>query len=245
MGVVRPKAKRFNAKSARSAEHDAAPLSERAILDAALQLIRRDGGDKLSMRTLASDLGVTPMAIYHYVPNKAVLVQKLGDSVMSDLPTPVPTGTNWPEEFKTYALEGWRRLAAHPGLTELLLKQPPTAATRRRIRYGASILIAAGFDERTAALTITNYQLYLFGLVSTHTRAAKLPKPQARRAGTDKAEDRLVEYLSQVDFDALIEDGIDTIIAGVRARVTPASAPRRARPEALDGRVRGRASRSS
>jgi AcrR family transcriptional regulator len=253
MGVPRVKAKRFtngHGPASSGDEAAAAPLCERAILDAALRLIRRDGGDKLSMRTLASELGVTPMAIYHHVPNKAALVQKLGDSVLEDLPAPAPSGTHWAREFKSYALDGWRRMAAHPGLTELLLKLPSSAVQRRRMRYGASILLAAGFDERAAALTITNFHMYTFGVVSAHARVSKLDAkaPGARRAAKRDASDRMLEYLSRLDFEALLEDGIDTFIAGMRARMqpraTPAPAQRRPRAPGLDGRARGRAPRT-
>jgi AcrR family transcriptional regulator len=38
-------------------------LSDEHIVTTALQLIRRDGAERLSMRKLAKELGVTPMAI--------------------------------------------------------------------------------------------------------------------------------------------------------------------------------------
>ncbi|MGV9669271.1 TetR/AcrR family transcriptional regulator [Gordonia sp. NPDC003504] len=44
------------------------------IVDAAIRILERDGVDALSMRALASDLGVGPMTLYYYVPNKAALL---------------------------------------------------------------------------------------------------------------------------------------------------------------------------
>ena len=42
-------------------------LSRTRIIDAALAMIDRDGVDAFSMRSLAADLDVTPMALYNHV----------------------------------------------------------------------------------------------------------------------------------------------------------------------------------
>src|SRR3954452_11004318 len=57
------------------------PLERDEILDRAYAIISAEGIDALSMRRLAKELGVTPMAIYHHVPNKPALLQALIDRI--------------------------------------------------------------------------------------------------------------------------------------------------------------------
>ncbi len=62
------------------------PLERDEVLARALEIVRADGVEGLNMRRLASELGVTPMSIYHYVPNKPALldaiIQQLWNSVL-------------------------------------------------------------------------------------------------------------------------------------------------------------------
>ena len=46
-------------------------LTRERILDAALRLVDEQGMAALSMRRLAAELGVDPMALYHHLPGKA------------------------------------------------------------------------------------------------------------------------------------------------------------------------------
>ena len=60
-------------KGKRLALGDRPALSREYILHTALRIVDRDGPDKLTMRRLGAELGVDPMAVYHYLPNKAAL----------------------------------------------------------------------------------------------------------------------------------------------------------------------------
>lgn len=55
-------------------------------MDNALRLLRRVGAQKLSLRALAKELGVTPMAIYRHVPNKQALLDEMRNSVIELMP---------------------------------------------------------------------------------------------------------------------------------------------------------------
>ena len=59
-----------------------AGLSRGLVLDAAVALVDSDGLDRLSMRRLGAALGVEAMTLYHYVPNKAALLDGLVEWVL-------------------------------------------------------------------------------------------------------------------------------------------------------------------
>ena len=66
---------------------DAEPLARERIVAAAMKIIDAEGLDALSMRRLGAELGVNPMAAYHYVPNKAALYDLVLEAVMAGVDT--------------------------------------------------------------------------------------------------------------------------------------------------------------
>ncbi len=57
------------------------PLSRERIITAALELIESEGLRGLTMRALGRRLGVEAMALYHYFPNKAALLEAMATAV--------------------------------------------------------------------------------------------------------------------------------------------------------------------
>ncbi|MEO9330047.1 TetR/AcrR family transcriptional regulator [Gordonia aurantiaca] len=63
------------------------------IVDTAVDLADRNGLDAVSMRALATALGIGPMSLYTYVPSRDVLVALMIDRVAADHPMPAPATT--------------------------------------------------------------------------------------------------------------------------------------------------------
>lgn len=57
------------------------PLERDDIIDCALAIVQKEGRDAVSMRRLAKELGVTPMAIYHHVSDKPALMDAMVERV--------------------------------------------------------------------------------------------------------------------------------------------------------------------
>ena len=55
------------------------------ILTAAMTLLDQGGGSGLTMRALATRLGVTPMSLYHHVEDRTGLLRALSDRVYADV----------------------------------------------------------------------------------------------------------------------------------------------------------------
>jgi TetR/AcrR family transcriptional regulator, tetracycline repressor protein len=66
------------------------PLERDEIVTRASEIVRTEGLEALSMRRLSKDLGVTPMAIYHHIPDKPALmhalIQRVWDEVLAGTP---------------------------------------------------------------------------------------------------------------------------------------------------------------
>ena len=62
------------------------------IARAALGILDKEGVAGFTIRNVAADLNVTPMALYHHVRNKAELATLVVEYANKDLPRSPPTG---------------------------------------------------------------------------------------------------------------------------------------------------------
>lgn len=63
-------------------------LSQEAIIEAAQRIIDAEGDGSLSMRRLARELSITPMALYHHVRDRDQLLRLLLETKARNLPRP-------------------------------------------------------------------------------------------------------------------------------------------------------------
>ena len=141
-------------------------LDRSRILAAALAIIDRDGFDALTMRALASELGVAPMAAYRHFENKGRLVDALLDEVAAGLPIP-PPGRSW-RDTATEAATGVRdSLLQHPGLVEAVVARPSLGRSAVLLTEAVyAPLRAAGFDDRTVEHAANLVFMYVLGFVA-------------------------------------------------------------------------------
>ena len=100
-------------------------LSRKFILQTALRIVDSEGPTKLTMRRLGAELGVDPMAVYHYLPNKTALFDGITEAIWTslDLDGIDPAGT-WQQQLAAtmHALRG--TLRAHPRAIAILGTRP-------------------------------------------------------------------------------------------------------------------------
>jgi len=90
-----------------------APLTRDRVLRAAVDLADVGGIDSLSMRRLAQDLGVVPMALYKHVANKDELLDGMVDVIVSEIDGP-DGGADWRAAIRHRILAARRALLRHP-----------------------------------------------------------------------------------------------------------------------------------
>lgn len=86
-----------------------------AAVEVADELSRTEGLDALSMRSIATRLGVGTMSLYRYVPGKSELLDLMLDHVV-DFPEEAaqPDGRTWREILTADARYHWRLCLDHP-----------------------------------------------------------------------------------------------------------------------------------
>lgn len=102
-----------------------APLTRDAILDAALEVLDREGMDGLSMRKVAEELGTGAASLYWHVKNKEELLQLLFERATQEMTLPEPDPSRWQEQVKEMAREARRNLEKHRDLARISLGRIP------------------------------------------------------------------------------------------------------------------------
>jgi AcrR family transcriptional regulator len=185
-------------------------LSQERIIDAALRVAKRVGFDRLTMRALAEELGVTPMAAYYYVSSKEQLLELVADAVAAD-ERPLADDVPWDEQLKLRAFDLYDRLVRYPGLGAFLLERPLTPGVRKAYENGIDLFRQAGLERHAAELAHATYHTFMFGLMGMEYRF----RPAKRRKGRARDEDAVVVHATTREF---IEFGLDLLIAGIRER---------------------------
>ena len=72
-----------------------APLSEDAVVDAALAILKSDGVEAVTMRRVAAALDTGPASLYVYVPGREGLLQAMLDRVTATIELETPDPSRW------------------------------------------------------------------------------------------------------------------------------------------------------
>ena len=212
-------------------------ITRDVILAAALEIIDADGADGLSMRRLARALGRDPMILYRHAPNKAALLDGVAETVLAQL-TVDPADPDWAAQLRTVARD-YRRLAlAHPHVVPLLVTRPlatPLAlrprGTLRPLEDILTLLTRAGFSGPDAL----HIYRALFGFLHGHV----LNELQELVDNPEETDDllrlglhrlpigefpllrSLAPVLAAYDGAAELERGLDILLTGLTATLTP------------------------
>src|ERR1700720_49402 len=95
-------------------------LSKRAVVDRALKLADADGLDTLTIRKLAQDLGVTPMALYWHFRSKDDLLEGMAEQVWSEIEVTVDPAQPWWAQLRGGLESLIRVLRAHRSAPQLV-----------------------------------------------------------------------------------------------------------------------------
>src|SRR3989442_9621579 len=162
------------------------PLTTERIVEAAIELIDREGLGALSMRRLGAALGVEAMSLYRHFPSKAALLEFVVGRLLAELLLPVPGSAPWQDSFRALARDYRQLLLRHPNAIPLLatlqLSNPGALGAAGAVM---ALLRDAGFDARTAFHVLATADSYVIGFAywEAGTAAIRGSEPPPLPAG--------------------------------------------------------------
>ena len=134
------------------------PLSKDRVLRAAVALADKEGIESLSMRRLAEELGVVPMALYKHVADKDQLLDGLIDVVVGEIDPPI-SGADWKSAIRNRILSARRALLRHPWASQVIESRTnPTPLVMKYMDSMIGMFMAGGFS-----LDLTHHVMHAMG----------------------------------------------------------------------------------
>jgi AcrR family transcriptional regulator len=122
------------------------PLSRDRVLRTAVSLADEGGVDSISMRRIAQELGVVPMALYKHVANKDELLNGMIDVVVAEIDPPIE-GADWKTTMRERILSARRALLRHAWASRVLESRgEPTPTVIAYMDSMMGVFLAGGFS---------------------------------------------------------------------------------------------------
>ncbi|MBT2384337.1 TetR/AcrR family transcriptional regulator [Streptomyces sp. ISL-11] len=211
-------------------------LTPRRIAAAAVELADAEGIDAVTMRRLATELGVAPMAAYRYVSGKEELLELMADFVYGELTLPDDTA-GWRDTMRTLALRIRTLILRHPWMARsaVFTLTPNQLAVPERTLTKLSGL---GLDADTMMTAVRTVTAYARGAVDAEIGLLRLMRergwsdghetrsglaPQMRWLMNTGRYPAFLRYLGEAtrkdDAQWQFEAGLDCVLDGIAARM--------------------------
>jgi DNA-binding transcriptional regulator YhcF (GntR family) len=221
-------------------------LTTREIVDAAVGIADADGLPFVTMRRVADVLGVSTMALYRHVPNKADLTLRMADAVFAGARLPEIPVANWRSRLEAAAHMFWAVFGRHPWAAEVFSISRPQVmpSVLPLAEWSLGTLRAMGLPTDDMMCAHINLFAHVRGLA-----LARLTEGQAERDTGMSADDWMRQHdrglrnqLSspgypgfgqvihdQFDFylDTVFEYGLQRLLDGIAVRHRAISQDRR------------------
>jgi AcrR family transcriptional regulator len=202
------------------------PLNREQVLHGAMRLLDDVGLDALTLRKIASELGVQPPALYWHFKSKQDLIDEMATTLLTDHTHPVPPDATWDDFARTYG-EGLRQMLlthrdgakmfAGTYLTDTSVYTQQEAALR--------LLTRAGFSLEDAGQVYWTIYSYTIGFVIEEQAVYPHRGHRDERYDIDRRTERMAEQDVPLaaaagpalfdDFDRRYRRGLQAIVTGV------------------------------
>ncbi|RDI45359.1 TetR/AcrR family transcriptional regulator [Nocardia mexicana] len=211
-------------------------LTPRRIAEVAVAIADAEGLDAVTMRRLAAELGVAPMAAYRYVTGKDELLELMVDFVYGELDLP-DSRDGWCATIRSVALRIREVLLVHSWVTRVGCGAP----TPNQLAVTEAALVALdglGLDVDTAMAVYGTVTAYVHGAVDSEVRLSQMlhargwsTREEARtglatqmtwlmNTGRYPMYARYIQNAARKDdVQWQFETGLDSVLDGITARL--------------------------
>jgi TetR/AcrR family tetracycline transcriptional repressor len=208
-------------------------LTPQTVVEGALAVADSEGLEAVTIRRLAKELGVTPMALYWHFRSKDELLEGMAARIFEEIDLSMDASATWQEQLRALLGSMLDALRAHPSTAILLSTRTASSeGSLRATEVALDILRRGGFSPteatqiaRHALSTVTNLVSGEPGVVVREESGELLDARRRARVFLESLPPerypRLVEAatpLSEgVDPDTYYALGLDLLLAGIEA----------------------------
>jgi AcrR family transcriptional regulator len=200
-------------------------IDRNAILDAAFDMLSRNGEVGFSVRKLGTRIGVDPMTVLHHFGSKDELLRRIADRALATVELPLPSG-DWRTDLRNVAV-AYRDLARrHPRLFHLHFRfhaTGPTDHSSSEVVYRA--LRSAGLPDAEAAGLGLAFYAFILGYALAETEGLLQPisdEDEVELRALDPlacpATLALIPAFKALDCDAAFDASVAAFVDGVSWR---------------------------
>ncbi|MDP4509592.1 TetR family transcriptional regulator [Nonomuraea sp. NBC_00507] len=202
-------------------------LTAQAIAEHALEVGDAEGLDAVTIRRLATDLGVTPMALYWHYKNKEQLLVGMADHLIAGFAPKPADERPWQEQLRDLMVGLVGTLRVHPCAKHVFEQVDVIAVPNFLAVWDQALRLArtAGFSVEESCL-ISKYLLQSAIAIAdapVHVRPGEEYIVRAKRAGLQSLPLEKYPYLVEMagplidGMDAMLYDtfGVDLVLSGI------------------------------
>jgi TetR/AcrR family tetracycline transcriptional repressor len=182
------------------------PLTRELIASVAADLIRAEGVDALTMRSVAAKLGVSAMALYHHVDDKDEIVRLVGDEILAGIELPDPETGDWRKLLTDTAIDSHQALLSVPGMATVLLTHKMLPNARRIVSFCLRQFERAGLSRSEAYTAYAGLHQLSVGRLLIETSAnfeVHSPHP---------SDERLADYMKALLDRSSFEQALSALL---------------------------------
>jgi TetR/AcrR family tetracycline transcriptional repressor len=214
-------------------------LTQDQVVKRAVDLMAEAGLEALTLRRLATELGVSAPTLYWHVRNKRQLLDLMAEALVARTgrTTSPASGEPWWAWLAERARRQFQALTSHRDAALVVAGNRPTEATLPDVEQVLGSLVAVGFPPAEALRIVLTIGNYVIGCAVEHqAEATREPDPerdarlleQAGALPNLRAAMAGLEGPGPAAGEASFEYGLALLISGIRANhaaLTAARAP--------------------
>lgn len=220
-----------------------ADLTAERIVRMAITIADMEGLGAVSMRRVATELGVATMSLYRHIPNREKLTELMADTTIGDHPLPARPRGDWRAQLETVMRLQWAVYRRHPWLAQTISMARPQFLPNLVAHAEWSLRALAPFDLPIDVMLHTHITAFSFVRATALSNEAEL---EARRdtgltgdewmelqheaAEVIRSSDRYPNLARlvdeddfELDFDELFEFGLRALLDGLAVSVRSAA----------------------
>jgi TetR/AcrR family tetracycline transcriptional repressor len=186
-------------------------ISPETIVGAAIDILNRDGLEKLSMRSLAAVLGVKAPALYWHIKNKQELIDQIAEKISAEMLTSCGLGNARKYLVEFAHVYRKKLLEVRDSVAVFLSSYPSTPARCETIKNAMISLLHIGIKEKHCLIAAGMYNNYVLSFVADELVFKANPAGQPPFINTI-----LGTGYEKMSFDEQFDCGLKVLFAGFK-----------------------------